>query len=234
MKGIVIIISAVLFVALMLTSCRNYYNMVEPDEEDIEITKAKQDPEPIDQDRIIEGKQDTEPRYSRPPKTFDADMGGGGSTLDQYHVDLIAGGGGDGGLDVGDVVVWNDADYIYVKYLMLDADWCLSKTSLEVTRTLAEIPQMKGNPKVGQFTWKAALGFLPEYTEVIPLAAEPGTTVLIAAHATVNKVANQNVTETAWGKGRDFPGMSWAMYFTYTVAFAQSGGGGESPASDDF
>jgi hypothetical protein len=209
MKSVVVAISALLFVALMLTSCQDYYNIVEPDEENLKITRAKH-------------------------PAIDADVGGGGSTLDPYHVDLIADGGEDGGLDVGDVLVWNDADNIYVKYLMVDADWCLSNTSLEIARTLEEIPQVKGNPQVGLFTWKAELGFLPEYTEAIPLTAEPGVPVLIVAHATVNKVADQNVTETAWGKGGDFPGKNWAMYFIYTVASAESGGGGGSPASDGF
>ncbi|MGB5872356.1 MAG: hypothetical protein WBG01_11090 [Bacteroidota bacterium] len=223
MKSTVIVISAVLFIALMLTSCQNYYNPVEPD-----IIQKVED------QRTVDGEQDPPPKYSHPGHISDTDVDRGGSSEDPYRVDLIADGGDAGGLDVGDVLVWNDADYIYMKYLILDNDWCLTKISLEVARSLDEIPQVKGNPKPGQFTWKADLGGLTEYTEVVPMVADPGLPVRIAAYASVSQVLDPDISEGAWGEGRDFPGKSWAMYFTYMLAFTDLGEGGDTPASDEF
>ena len=261
MKSTVIVISAVLFIALMLTSCQNYYNPVEPDlrqevggERTVDMKtppvdrsgKVKgssivdeRDPRSVRSGEVagganIDSEQDPPARPPRPVHIFDTDVNEGGSSEDPYHVDLIADGGGTGGLDVGDVLVWNDAGHIYVKYLILDNDWCLSKTSLEVARSLDEIPQTKGNPKPGRFTWKADLGCVTEYTEIVPMVAGPGVPVRIAAYASVSQVLNPDISEGAWGEGSDFPGKNWAMYFTYTLAFADPGEGGDTPASDDF
>ena len=223
MKSIIILISAVLFVALILTSCRNYYNPVDPD------IRQK-----VGGEQIVDLEQEPPPRDLRPGNSFDTDLDGGGSSDDPFCTDLIAGGGGTRGLDVGDVLVWNNADYLYVKYLIGDADWCLTKTSLEVARSLEEIPQANGNPKLGHFTWKAQLGGLTEYTEAVPLMAQPGLPVRIAAYASVSQVLNQDVSVGAWGEGNDFPGKNWAMYFTYTVAFVDPGGGGAGSGPGDF
>jgi hypothetical protein len=53
-------------------------------------------------------------------------------------VDLLAG----QTEDIGDVLVWNDVDYLYVKYVTTD-DWCLTETHLAVAGDLEEIPTTK-------------------------------------------------------------------------------------------
>ena len=63
-------------------------------------------------------------------------------TADEPFVtDLIAG----RHMDVGDVLVWNDADYLYVKYVTI-ADWCLTQTRLHIATDIDGMPQTeKGN-----------------------------------------------------------------------------------------
>lgn len=106
-------------------------------------------------------------------------------------VNLIADGGSEAtAIDVGDVSVWNDADYLYVKYEITDPDWCLTKTHLHVADTLEGIPQTsKGNPKPGQFKYKMDHDCVGEYTYSIGLGEWSTDTVLyIAAHAEVISV----------------------------------------------
>ena len=58
-------------------------------------------------------------------------------------------------INVGELQVWNDAENLYVKYV-LDSDWCLTEYHLHVATSLGDIPQTKkGNPKPGQFAYKA-------------------------------------------------------------------------------
>ena len=60
---------------------------------------------------------------------------------DPFATDLVAG----QHTDAGDVLVWNDDDYLYVKFLAKDG-WCLAETHLAVADALAAIPQT-GNGK---------------------------------------------------------------------------------------
>jgi len=132
---------------------------------------------------------------------------------DPYRTDLIAGGGSlDSAMHVGDVLVWNDADYLYVKYIITDPDWCIT-----------EIPQTKkGNPIPGHFEYSGMHNRVSEYTVMIQNEWDTGTSLLIAAHASIIKeVVTDNITtylkETAWGAGLDFPGKNWATYFAYII-----------------
>lgn len=106
-----------------------------------------------------------------------------------FVTDLIAGGGNPkSAIDVGDVSIWNDMDYLYVKY-QTDDPWCITETHLHVALTPESIPQKKGNPIPGHFTYNDEWDpCIPEYTYTIPLPVVPGTNVSIAAHAVVQRL----------------------------------------------
>lgn len=125
---------------------------------------------------------------------------------DPYKTDLIAG----QHIDAGDVLVWNDEEYLYVKYLARDG-WCLAETHLAVAVDLAGIPQTgnnkapakngkapaksgkagetNGNPIPGQFEYGDEYDpCVGSDTFEIPLGEwAQGTELFIAAHAVVQK-----------------------------------------------
>jgi hypothetical protein len=143
----------------------------------------------------------------------------GHTEADPYVTDLLAG----KTLDVGDVLVWNDTDYLYVKYAVTGS-WCIGEVHLHIATAPGDIPQTgSGNPKPGLFDYKADLGCAPETTFVIPLTWDPGVEVYIAAKAEVygspspDSRATYYMPEGTWADGIGFPGENWAMYFTYTV-----------------
>ena len=161
----------------------------------------------------------------------------------EFSVDLIAGArSAHGGTDVGDVTVSDSAlanpdgvsvdVTLVVKFSAQDL-WLLAETHLAVAETLEEIPQSGGgNPRPGKFEykWEAettndVVGSY-EYPAIALEGLEPGATVYIAAHAAVVTLGEDAdgdgypdviEDESAWGKGEDFSGRNWAMYFTYTV-----------------
>lgn len=94
-------------------------------------------------------------------------------------------------IDVGDVIVWNDGDYLYVKYLVTAEGWCLTETHLHVAESMEGIPQKKGNPPPGQFTWPMRHACATEYTYEIPLEWDTGTELFIAAHAEMEKILEE-------------------------------------------
>ena len=117
---------------------------------------------------------------------------------------------------VGSVFVWNDGDNLYVRYYTYAGG--MDETHLAVAEVFADIPQTKtGNPKVGQFPYKNEdVGGATTDMYTIPLGDwELGDTLVIAAHAALCN------GETAWadcgGPDAQFPGSSWATYFTYIV-----------------
>jgi hypothetical protein len=100
---------------------------------------------------------------------------------DPFVTDLTAGGGNiKSAMDVGDVLVWNDGENLYVKYVVADEDWCLTETHLEVATQLEDIPQKNGNPPPGQFTYGGEHDCVADWTYTIPLSWDPGTELLIA------------------------------------------------------
>ena len=144
------------------------------------------------------------------------------------QVDLIAGGGGDEGLDVGNVTVCNNSEYIYVNFTTTDG-WCMTETHLHVATSVDEIPQTKkGNPIPGKFEYFG--DYDPCDTQVVPYTIpnnyETGDVVIIAAHSAVQLFVEVDPDtgedifryESAWCDGEDFEGKNWAMYFTYTIA----------------
>ena len=112
-----------------------------------------------------------------------------------YVTDLIAGGGDGVGTDVGEVQVWNDADNLYVKYVVDVTDCFLTETHLAIESSLADIPQTKtGNPKIGKFEfsreYEADENTLDD-TYAIPLEELPEVDTLTIAAAR-SKNANRN------------------------------------------
>ena len=50
------------------------------------------------------------------------------SSNDPFSTDLIVGGGNPASeQDIGDVLVWNDAETLYIRYVITDPSWCLIK-----------------------------------------------------------------------------------------------------------
>jgi Ca-activated chloride channel family protein len=165
---------------------------------------------------------------------YDVDMNYVGSVdipqayLDVYPYvsELIAGGGNvNSAIDVGQVIVYNDMDYLYIKYVTEDG-WYMTETHLHVADDATDIPQTKkGNPIPGQFDnvdYHNPGVQVFEYTIPWDDSWVPGTVLSIAAHAVVQKVMGYDSegmpiyqVETAWADGMDFDGKNWATYFEY-------------------
>ena len=89
-------------------------------------------------------------------------------------------------MDVGDVIVINDGEYIYVTYEILEPGWVMTETHLHIADELSGIPQTKkGNPKIGKFAYKNTHDMILKYTYAVPLTWDLGIEVFIAAHAVV-------------------------------------------------
>lgn len=106
-------------------------------------------------------------------------------------VDLIADGGSEEtAIDVGEVYIWNNDEYLYVKYVTTD-DWWITWTHLHVADDLGDIPAVKhgpnkGSPIPGLFDYNDPHDPpVQEYTYTIDWTWDPGTTLYIAAHAKV-------------------------------------------------
>ncbi|MCK4730839.1 MAG: hypothetical protein KAT65_00145 [Methanophagales archaeon] len=103
-----------------------------------------------------------------------------------FTTDLIAGGGNvASAIDAGNVLVWNDDDNLYVKYVT--DGWCLTETHLHIDISLDGIPQKKGNPIPGRFDYKTEHDCVTEYTYAIPQDWDYCPELYIAAHAVVCK-----------------------------------------------
>ena len=109
-----------------------------------------------------------------------------------WRTDLIADGGSDATkVDIGDVLVWNDSEDIYVRYLIINPadpreNWCISKTHLAAATTLAGLPKnSSGNPVIGKFPYKTTHEpCVTDFTYTIPLNSwVPGTELFLASHA---------------------------------------------------
>ena len=120
---------------------------------------------------------------------------------DPYKTDLLAGQTN----KVGEVKVWNDAEYLYVKYEItgeaLTAGWVITETHLAVADSLAGIPQTKtGNPIPGKFEHSMEHDpAVTEYTYTIPITWDPCTDLYIAAHAVVQKLSDVMTVTLASG-----------------------------------
>jgi hypothetical protein len=111
-----------------------------------------------------------------------------------FKTDLIAGGGSEASaIDVGDILVWNDGNYLYVKYVT-DGCWIILETHLQVADSSDGIPQTKkNNPIPGHFEYSSMFDFEDEITEwlyEIPLEWDFDDNLYIAAHAVVVKICD--------------------------------------------
>ena len=69
--------------------------------------------------------------------------------------DLIADGGSEAtAIDVGDVELWIDGDYLYVDIIIEDTDWEMISSHIHIGDTLDDFPlTRKGNPQIGRFAY---------------------------------------------------------------------------------
>jgi hypothetical protein len=143
---------------------------------------------------------------------------------DPFITDLTAGGGNiKSAMDVGDVLVWNDGDYLYVKYEVTDGDWCLTETHLEVATAPEDIPQVNGNPPPGQFTYEGKHDCVAEVEYEIPLSWAPEAEILIAAHGVVQTGGTDGAGATLPGQVTidvTYPGLGFGApsYFDIAVS----------------
>lgn len=98
-----------------------------------------------------------------------------------YRTDLVA---GRDKVDVGDVLVWNDARYVYVKYVT-SPGWELGLTHLAIASDWKLIPQAKGNAIPGRFPYKGTHDPSAPYDYRIKNTWPAWTTIAIAAHGEV-------------------------------------------------
>ena len=126
-------------------------------------------------------------------------------------VNLIAG----KDIVIGEVIVEDVIDTLYVTYKITEPGWVLLETHLEVTDRLSDIPRTKKlNPIPGQFKY-----FMEYETPVIEYTYEIDLGYLwyplyIASHAEVQHVDGSE--EGAWGEGWEFSiYRGWGMYFLF-------------------
>jgi hypothetical protein len=136
------------------------------------------------------------------------------------------------GIDVGEVKVCNDAEFLTVTY-ETTWPWCVLKTNLHVASDLAGIPKIKllGTPNFLRFDFIEDVDCEGEVKFDIPLdeigaGVIPGEdTVTIAARAVVEGQGADGTHPrcllgdkcVAWGEGPRFRPRLPAMYFTYEV-----------------
>ncbi|MFX0054888.1 MAG: hypothetical protein ACFFAX_12585 [Promethearchaeota archaeon] len=142
-----------------------------------------------------------------------------------FVTDLIAGGGNDeSGVVVGQVLVWNDGENLYVKYVT-DECWVILETHLHVAACVEDIPQTKKfNPIPGLFAYSSDALFEDGVTEVeypieLPENWEAGDEFYIAAHAVVVKICDPLIICDASQEGVAVYGPLAAYYGLNDVAW---------------
>lgn len=120
-------------------------------------------------------------------------------------------------INVGSVVVSNDAQNLFVTYTSTDG-WKIKQTHLYVGACELMPVNGGGNPQVGKFPYSTSHDpMVTTFVYTIPLTSLPSC-ICVAAHAEVVKVNASGViidSQTAWGKGDSFSKGSWAMRFEY-------------------
>jgi len=123
---------------------------------------------------------------------------------DPMKIDLMAG----QTKDIGDVLVWNDADTLYVQFLYAGSDCGFLEVHLQVDEGTfsQDILTKKGNPIPGKFEKSYDVGCFTEHTFTYNLKDEGfgcGDELLIAAHAALGIVETMtfesNVGDTVYG-----------------------------------
>jgi len=125
-------------------------------------------------------------------------------------------------INSGQVIVSNDANFIYVTYEMANG-YTLAQTHLYVGDCSAIPVNNPGNPMPGQFPYKGVHNNITTYTYQVPISVMNGATCgCVAAHAVVQKLnASGQVVDqqTGWGNGVriNLSGGNWGMKFDYCV-----------------
>lgn len=143
---------------------------------------------------------------------------------------------GNESIHVGDMYVWNDVDYIYVKFMMIDG-WKTTEYQVHVAATVDQVPGYP-TPIPGHFTYKRDYDpAITQDTYQIPRVNEPhwtfvcDQTIAIVAHLVVehdNYQGGGYQEETAFGGDNPGPGPRWWWYMQYTITCNGNGGGGEN------
>ena len=144
------------------------------------------------------------------------------------------------GIDVGQVAVCNDAEFLTVTY-ETTFPWCVLKTNLHVARDLAGIPKIRllGTPNFLRFDFSEEVdcegdGDLRHSLGRDRRRGRPGRHRHVAARAVVEGEGPDGTHPrcllgdkcVAWGKGSRFRPRLPAMYFTYEVQEAITCGDG--------
>ena len=143
---------------------------------------------------------------------------------DPFVTDLVSGGGNVAtATDIGDVSVWNDGFNLYVEYVVTDEAWCLTKTHFEIATSPEDIPQKKGNPIPGQFSYASEHDCVAGVTYTIPISWDPETELLIASHGVAQTGGTNGLGATLPDQvtiNITFPGLGFGdpSYFDVTVS----------------
>lgn len=138
-------------------------------------------------------------------------------------------------IPVGNIKMWNDANYVYIDYVLdtmaNEADqWYLKECQADIQRSPDAFPQKNGNPQPGQFAYVSGdISYTIRYTFTIPVGEWDGT-VCVATHCVVtqlDELGGEINGNTGWAGPNEFPGKNWATYFWYTFGGGGGGGGWE-------
>lgn len=180
-----------LSISLFYTSCKKVQNVVVP--EDLTKKEVKKETEVVSKDTLV-----------------------GVPNCQPLVVDFLAG----QHIDAGNIEVKADSLNLYVTF-STQGGWVMNETHLYVG-TLAGMPQTpKGNPKIGNFPYKANHSpGVSSFTYTIPRSNFAGQDcVAIAAHSATSLLNDKGEvvqSETAWSAGKQLnQSGSWAMYTTY-------------------
>lgn len=155
---------------------------------------------------------------------FSTDPGDGGDVTQPTSFNIYAG----QTTLIGHLLIWNDGEQIYAKYVLDEPGWAMLETHIEVGDGVSDIPQTKSlNPIPGMFSQGDHYDIDAMTTEdefFFPIDGEMNDdSVIIAAHAAVVHISDGQIDrgETAWTATEigmePFPGNNWATYVEYEV-----------------
>jgi len=129
-----------------------------------------------------------------------------------------------------DVEIVNEGgiDYVYISYIT-NEDWIIKLTHLYAGDRDGIPETKKGNPKPGVFEKRMdyEANIISDFEVEYRIPAEAFEPCFhIAAHAEVAKIDSKgNIIqkETGWGRGEEFEGNSWAMYFEFCKELCDDG-----------
>ncbi len=91
-------------------------------------------------------------------------------------------------IEVGYVKITNDAENVYVSFVITEDDWAIYETNVAVEQAVGTIPtNKKGNPVVGHFEYSSEHSGIEQYTVTAPLSELQGD-IVVAAHAVVENI----------------------------------------------